>query len=136
MATRLPTGVRNAMVDAAVDLADAGAGAGEVRVYTGTQPASANNAASGTLLVTFTLSDPAFGAAASGSASGASMPKSATAAATGTAGWARVVDSNGNAVYDGSVATSGGDFTIDNTSITSGQTVNLTALSFSQPSGE
>ena len=78
MATRLPTAARNAACDAVVDLLDAGAGAGTIKIYTGSQPASANDAASGTLLATITLSDPAFGAASTGVATMAGTPLSGT----------------------------------------------------------
>lgn len=139
MALRLATATRNAAADAVADLADGGASAGTVKVYSGTQPASANDAASGTLLVTFTLNDPAFGAAASGVATLDVDPAiSATAAATGTAGWFRMESSTPGTVIDGSVTATGGggDMTVDNTSITSGQTVNLTSGTITMPSGE
>lgn len=139
MAVRLATATRNSACDAVVDAVDGGTGAGTVKIYSGTQPASANNAASGTLLVTFTLNDPAFGAAASGAASLVVSPAiSATAAATGTAGWFRMETSTPGTVIDGSVTATGGggDMTVDNTSITSGQTVNLTSGTVTMPSGE
>jgi hypothetical protein len=137
MAVRLPNASRNAAADAVVDLVDGGSGAGTVEIRTGTQPASANDAASGTLLVTFTLADPAFGAAATGVATAASVPRTATGAAAGTAGWARVKDSAGATVMDGSVTASGGggDITMDTTTVSVGLTVNLTALTVTMPAG-
>jgi hypothetical protein len=137
MATRIPTAARNAAADAVVDLMDAGAAAGKIRIYTGAQPASANDAASGTLLVEIATADPAFGAAATGAAALASTPRSAAAVAAGTAGWFRMLDSNNNTVADGSVTATGGggDLTLDNTSIASGQTVNITSLTYTQPAG-
>lgn len=137
MATRIPTAARNAAADAVVDLMDAGAAAGKIRIYTGAQPASANDAASGTLLVEIATADPAFGAAATGAAALASTPRSAAAGAAGTAGWFRMLDSNNNTVADGSVTATGGggDLTLDNTSIASGQTVNITSLTYTQPAG-
>ncbi len=131
MTRRIYNSTAQASCDGMVDQVDAGAGAGTVQIRTGAQPA-VNGALSGTLLVTFTMSDPAFGAAsASGSgatATAASLPKTATAAATGTAGYGAVLDSNSNVLWTGTVATSAADFIIDNTSINSGQTVNLTAF--------
>lgn len=137
MTVRLPTAARNAAADAVVDLADAGVGAATIQVRTGAQPASANDAASGTLLVTFTLADPAFGSAATGVATGASLPRSATGAAAGTAGWYRVLDSTGATVHDGSVTATGGggDMTMDTTTVSVGLTVNLTGLTVTMPAG-
>lgn len=135
MATRISTNARNASVNAVAALADAGAGAAVVRIYSGSQPASAQDAPSGTLLITFTLSDPSFGAGSSGTITALSMPKSANAVATDTAGWGRLLDSNGNGVFDGGVNTSGAEFTISSTSIINGSPYNLTGLSYTQPAG-
>lgn len=136
MATRLPTASRNAAADAVVDLVDGGAGAGKLRIYSGAQPASANSAPVGTLLAEFTLSDPAFGGAATGVADIDVTPAlSVAASAAGTAQSFRIVDSNDATVVDGAVTATGGggELTLDNTSIASGQTVNVTALSYTVP---
>ena len=81
-------------------------------------------------LVTFTLSDPA-GTVSGDVLTGASMPKTATAAATGTAAEARIKESGGTVIVSGlTVGTSGTNVIISpSTTITSGQTCNLTALS-------
>lgn len=128
MAIRISTTARNAACDAVVDLVDAGAGAGKLRIYTGTQPATADTAASGTLLADATLIDPAFGAAATGTATLAD-PAAVTGSSAGTAGWFRVLDSNNNTVFDGSVTATGGggDLQLSNTSIAVGQTVDISA---------
>jgi hypothetical protein len=134
MTLRVAVAARNAGLDAIFDRADAGSGPGTIEVRTGSQPATADTAESGTLLVTFTLADPAFSAASAGVKDLDADPDlSAAAAATGTAGWARCKDSAGNTVFDGSVGTSGTDFIINSTSITSGQTVNLTLGSVTDP---
>lgn len=138
MATRLPNASQQAAADGVVDRTDTGTGTatGLLRIYTGAQPADADTAASGTLLVELTLANPAFGAAnTSGTAALLSTPRTATASATGTAGWFRVVNRDGTSVFDGSVTATGGggDLTLDNVSIASGQTVNITALSYTQP---
>lgn len=95
-----------------------------------------NVALTGTLLTTFTMSDPAFGTAAAGAvATALSMPKTdASADATGTAGYGAVLDSDGNVLWTGTVTISagGGDFEIDNLSITAGQEVQLTSFTFTQ----
>lgn len=137
MAIRLPTGVRNAACDAVVDLLDAGTGAGTIEIRSGSQPASANDAATGTLLATVTLADPAFGAAASGAATMAGTPRTATGAAAGTAGWFRAKDSTGATVLDGSVTATGGggDLEVNTTAISVGVNVSITGGTVTMPAG-
>lgn len=136
MPLRLADATRNAKVNAAVDLLDAGAGAGTLKIYSGAQPATPATAASGTLLATVTLADPAFGNAASGAASGTD-PASVNAVATGTAGWFRAADSTGAVVFDGDVTATGGGgvMTLSSTSLTSGSPVDITSLTYTQPMG-
>lgn len=136
MTTRLPNASQQAAADAVVDRADAGAAAGKIRIYTGAAPADADTAPSGTLLVEIDCADPAYGAAdATGTAALAGTPRSSTGLAAGTAGYFRVVDSNGTTVFQGDVTATGGggDLELDNTSIASGQTVNINSLSYQQP---
>lgn len=131
MATRLATATRNALVDAVAARVDAGPGPGTIEIRTGTQPASANDAATGTLLAVVTCADPAFAAAASGSATLNGVPLSDTAADnTGTAGWFRILDSTGATVLDGSATGSGGggDMTIDNPALVAGQTFTISTF--------
>lgn len=126
MTIKIPAATRNAMLDLLVDKADAGAAAGTIKMYTGAQPANADAAATGTLLATFTLADPAFAAAASGSvALDADPALTTTAVASGTAGWARVADSDGLTVFDGSVGTSAADFIVASTTVATGQNLSL-----------
>ena len=134
MGLKLATTTRTAMADAAVDLLDAGSGAGTLKIYTGSQPSTPETAASGTLLATVTLVDPAFGAASSGVATG-SDPSSVTAVATGTAGWFRAADSDGTVRFDGDVTATGGGgvMQLSSTSITSGGSVDITSLTFTMP---
>lgn len=134
---RIPVAARNAGANAIADLADAGAGAATIQVRTGAQPANADTAASGTLLLTFTMADPAFGAASTGVKTAASVPRTTTGVAAGTAGWARVLDSTGATVMDGDVTATGGGgtFTMDTTTVSVGLTVNLTALTVTMPAG-
>lgn len=136
MAIRLSTRSRNAAADAVVDTTDAGAGAGRLRIFTGTQPASANDAATGTLLADVVLADPAFGAAATGTAA-LTDPGPVTGAAAGIAGWFRILDSDLVAVMDGSVTATGagGDLTLSNTNIAAGQSVDITGGSVTMPAG-
>jgi hypothetical protein len=130
---RLSAASRNAAADAIADRFDAGASAAVIEVRTGSAPASADDAASGTLLLTFTLADPAFGSAASGVVTAASVPRTAVAVAAGTAGHARALDGDGGKVMDLTVGTSGTDVELSSTTITLGRTVNLTALTITMP---
>ncbi len=137
MATRLPTATRNAACDSVVDLLDAGSSAGTIKIYTGTQPASANDSATGTLLATVTFGDPAFGAASSGVATLAGTPLSGTGVAAGTAGWARLADSTGATVLDGAVTATGGGGQVElaTTTISVGVTVQVTSGTVTMPAG-
>lgn len=134
MTIHIKSTVRNAMLSALNTAANAGAAAATIEVRSGTQPANADAADVGTVLATFTCADPAFETPASGVMDLDANPDlTATAAATGTASWARMKDSDGNVVFDGSVGTSGADFIITSTSIVSGQTVTLTVGALTQP---
>jgi hypothetical protein len=137
MTIRTSNAAAHAGLDAKYNLADAGAGPATVKVYTGAQPATGDTAESGTLLVTFTCADPAWEAAGATTARVKALDcdpdLSAAAAATGAAGWARMEDSTGVNIFDGSVGTSGTDFIINTTSITTGQTVTMTAGTITEP---
>lgn len=133
MATRLPTNVQNAACDAVVDLVDAGPSFGTIDIRDGGQPATANLAATGTLLATFTLPDPAFGAAAAGVATLDNSPViSTTGLAAGTAGWFRMKDSTGATVLDGLV---GAELTLNTTSISIGVTIEVVSGTVTMPAG-
>lgn len=136
MTTRLSTAARNGMANAVATLVDAGAGAGTIKIYTGTQPATADTAETGTLLATVTLPDPSFAAAATGTITG-NDPAAVNPVASGAAGWFRVEDSTGANVYDGAVTASGGggELQLSNVNIGPGINVDITALSFTQPAG-
>jgi hypothetical protein len=120
-----------------VDLLDGGSGAGTIKIYTGTQPTTANDAVAGTLLATVTLADPAFGASSTGVATLSGTPLSGSGVAVGTAGWARFADSTGATVMDGSVTATGGGGQIElaTTSISTGVTVQITGGTVTMPAG-
>jgi hypothetical protein len=114
---------------------------GKLRIYSGAQPADANTAASGTLLAEFTLNATAFGASScAGTAPSRAASATAnaisdvTASATNTAGYFRIVKSDGTtAVIDGTVGTSGCDLNLTDISLTTGETVHVTSLTLSMP---
>jgi hypothetical protein len=133
------TSTRNAIVDAITARIDAGSGAGTLKIYTGSRPAGPATAASGTLLAEFTLNDPGFGAGASGVATLDITPEvaDASANATGTAGYARFADSDGNGRLDCTVTATGGggEVTVNTTSFVSGAVVTVTGCTITAPSG-
>lgn len=133
---RLANAAQQAAGDAVVDLIDGGAGAGTIQIRSGTQPANANLAATGTLLATLTFSDPAFGATdTSGVATASAITDDSSADATGTASWARVLDSNSATIFDCDVSTSGATINLNTTSITSGGVVSITSFTVTHPDG-
>lgn len=134
MAIRLATTARTAAADAVVDLVDAGAGPGTLKIYTGAQPATGDTEGSGTLLATIAWADPAFGAAAAGVAT-ATDPAAVTASGTGTAASFVVEDSTGANVFNGTVTATGGggDLQVASTAFATGITVDITAFTYTQP---
>lgn len=122
MTTGYNVTLRNAQMDAITTFAGAGA---KLRIYDGTRPATGGTAT--TLLAEFTLGSP-FAPASSAAVLSPTLPSNATAAATGTATWFRVVKADGTThVLDGSAGTTGTDLILNTTSITSGITVSVTA---------
>lgn len=123
MALTLATATRNAMCNAAVDLIDAGSGAGTIKLYTSADA----------LLVTLTFSDPAFGDAATGVAT-ASAITNGTAGDTGTAAKGSILDSDANVILSGLVVGAGsGDINLNSVAITTGDVVSITSMTVTQP---
>lgn len=127
---------RNNQLDEITALIDAGTGAGLLRIYDGTQPTDADTAVgTQTLLAELTFSGTSAPAASGGVLTFSSITSDTSANASGTASWFRVVDSSGSAVFDGDISTVAagtGDLQLDSTSITSGQTVNVTSLTITE----
>jgi hypothetical protein len=131
MAIKFDTATRNAEMDAVT--ARVGT-SGLLRVYNGTRPANPGTAiTSQTMLVELTTNATAFAPAASGGVLTANAISNGTAAATGTASWFRLFQSNGTtAIIDGDVGTSGSDLNLNNTSIATGQTVSVTSFAITE----
>jgi hypothetical protein len=122
--------LRSIQADATVDVFDGGS----LIIGKGTKP-GANTAHTGAdVLVTITLPTPAFGSATDGVASKAGT-WSATASAAGSATWARFLSSDTLKWHtvDVTATSGGGDLELDNTSITSGQTVSVATYTFTAP---
>lgn len=144
MAIRLSTGLRNKMLDSG--LADAFDTNGRINIYTGSQPATANDAASGTLLGTLTLAtDAVTSAAASGSLSFATITSDTSADASGTAGWGRIYRTGDTAPgsaagttdrrLDFAISTSGSDVNFDTVTFVAGGTIAISSFSATLPAG-
>lgn len=133
---RLATIARNAAAKGVTDLLDAGTGAGKIEIRDGVMPATPQTLATGVVLATVTLTDPAGGAPATGVVTLAD-PAAVTGVAAGTASWARFLDSAGVAVMDGDVTATGGGgtLTLATTTISVGLTVDMGAVTYTQPQG-
>ncbi len=129
MAITLSTAARNAAADAIVDLVDAGTtdSAGDIILMT-----------SGDVEVsTHLLSNPAFGAAAAGSATANAIGDD-TSATGGTATLFKVQDRDNNEIWRGTVGTtgSGADLEMPSNIIGAGDTVKGTSYVFTMPATE
>lgn len=121
----IATAVRNSMLNQIRNAIDAGAGAGLLRVYDGTRPATGGSAT--TLLAQLTFSDPSAPDASSGVLTFSAITKDSSADAAGTATWCRVVDSTGAHVFDGSVGVAASDYILGTTIIVIGNEVTCTS---------
>jgi hypothetical protein len=103
-------------------------GGGTLVIYSGTPPTGPNEALSGnTVLATFTFSAATSqGSPASGVMNIVFANQTVTASATGTATFFRILNSGSTALVQGVVATSGGDWNLNSTNITSGDNVTIT----------
>lgn len=129
MALQLSTSVRNARLDAIESTIGTSA---ILKIRSGSAPADCATADSGTVLATLSLPSDWMAAASSGSKAKSGTWQDASADATGAAAHFRIYDSGGTVCHiQGTVTATGGggDLTLDNTSIASGQTVTVTSFS-------
>ncbi len=118
----------------------------KIAIYSGSQPADADSIATGTLLVTISLSGGATGLSWGEAVAGvlsklASETWQGTAVVTATAGWFRCYQSGdipGNAStvlarFDGSVSTSGAQLNMSSTAIVLDAVQTISAFTFTQP---
>lgn len=130
LALAYSTTARNNRMNQVRDAIDGGAGAGLWRIYDGARPATCGTAT--TLLAELTCSDPCAAAAASGVMTFSAITADASANATGTATWFRIVDSTGTCCVDGNVGTAGSDLNLNSTSISTGQQVSITSATITE----
>lgn len=140
MIVRINTALRNAILDgifnSAAGIATLDGGTAEFR--TGANPASADNAASGTLLATATISADAVSAAAGGTVSkNAAAWQDLSIDNTGVCGWARFKSADGLKWIDFDVTDNAGTGAIkmSNTTLTAGDLLLITSFALTMPGG-
>lgn len=126
MAVQLSEEARNARLDA---IETVGGTAPILRIYSGSIPANVAASITGTLLAELTLPSDWMAAASSGAKAKSGTWQDTSANATGTASHFRLWKSDGTTgVLQGSCGIGTGDLQLDNTSITSGQSVTITGF--------
>jgi hypothetical protein len=124
-ALKYSVAVRNAQLDQIEVVTGTAA---NLYIRTGAPPADCAAADSGTLLVTMALPSDWMAAAATGSKAKAGTWQDTSADGTGTAGHFRIKDTAGTTCHvqgDVTLGGGGGDMTLDNTSIVTGQSVTI-----------
>lgn len=137
---KLTTGIANTSLGSGIKAALDG-GTGIIEVRTGSAPATAGAALTGTVLATIPIPSTMFSAASAASLAGASLPwTDSSADSGGTAGYAVARKSGDVATADDTVArllltvgVGSGDLQFDNLSIASAQQVSITAFALAQP---
>jgi hypothetical protein len=141
MAAGISTGLRNAVANSILNgAAGVHFDSGVLEIRSGTRPANADAAPTGSVLVTINLPADAFANAASGAAAKAGTWEDLSADAAGTATWFRLrttSDGGGSSTtdrrIDGDVAMSGADLNLDNTNIAAGQAVTINTFTVTVP---
>ena len=119
-------GLRDNQLDEITPLFDAGAGAAELRIYNGTQPATGGAAT--TLQSENVMNDPAFNAAAGGTVSADTIADDTSAVGSSTGTWFRVVDSNDVVVMDGTAGTAATDLILNTDVFSVGLNVSISSF--------
>lgn len=130
------TGI-NAARNAALDAITPSLDGGSLRIYSGTAPADADAALGGAvLLAQLPLNADSFAAAASGVATANAITADASADATGTPTFFRLLTSASAVVYQGTAAATGAELNLSGLSggqIVAGGSVSVTSLTITQP---
>jgi hypothetical protein len=131
----LNTQLANAQRSRAADAVCVRANSGILRIYDGSQPATADTAIGAqVILAELTMNSTAFGAASNGVATANAITSDTSANNTGTAAWFRLFESDGTTVIcDGTVGTSGDDMNLNTVSIVSGANVSISSATFTMP---
>ena len=125
---RITAATRNAMLNVIRDKIDLGSAGGKIKIYSGTQPANGDTALAGnTLLGTLVFSTTSAADAAAGVLTFSAITEDASADATGTASFARITDSDDNAVLDVDVGTSGATINLNTVAIVAAGPIRMTS---------
>lgn len=134
--------IRNTTARALADLIDdhvnGGCSNAVINIYDGSVPADADTAIAGqTLLAELTMSDPAFGAAQDAMPGAVitadTITSDASANATGTATFLRILDSDSNVIMQMSVGEACEDVNFNTTSFVMGGQIDITSLTVTVP---
>lgn len=144
MALRLSTGLRQALLGTQDFQTEFNLSF--INIYSGSQPSSADDAATGTLLATIYSNGVSIGVTFDAPVAGAISKAAAetwsgTAGASGTAGWFRLYEatdvpsssSTVNSRIDGNIATSGANMNMSNTFIASGAVQTVSTFTITLP---
>lgn len=125
----------NLAANAAADAVCALLNNGYLRIYSGTQPTTADeDITTQTLLAELRFAATAFQPAVNGQATANALTADSSANATGTATWFRALKSDGTTkVFDGSVGTTGCDLNMNSVNIQANAEVRVTSLTYTQP---
>jgi len=144
MTLKVSTGLRNAMLD--TQSLKAALALGFIKFYTGTPPATADAAVTGTLLVTISLNSTATGLSLAASAASGTIAKAAEVwsgvnAASGTATYFRFVAATGDdgtlsttqKRLQGTIGTAGADLNLSSVNLTAAATQTIDAANITLP---
>jgi hypothetical protein len=108
---------------------------GYLRLYSGSRPATANDAVtSQTLLAELRFASTAFGAASGGTITAGAITQDTAADATGAATWYRALQSDGTtAVMDGTVGTSDANLVMNNNNIQVNAIASVSSFTYTVP---
>lgn len=120
----------DALANERLDAFDTDFNNGTLEFRSGAQPATANNAATGTVISSVPVPADAFAAAASRQKAKSGTWQDTAADNAGTIGWARLRDAGDTKRIDFSVTATGGggDITVDNTVVAAGQQFTVTSF--------
>ncbi len=110
---------------------------GWLRLYSGAQPSTADEAVSGqVVLAELRFGNQAFGSASDGVAAANAISGDSAANTAGTATWFRCFMSDGTTpVFDGSVGTSNSNVVLNSAEISAGAQVDVTSFTFTAQKG-
>lgn len=127
----------NLTVNGEADFIGVAADSGYIRIYDGAQPTDADTALGAqVLLAELRFGADAFPAAVAGLITANAITSDASANATGTATWARILKSDGTSVlFDGTVGTASANVVINSVAISSGAVVSCSSLTLQVSKG-